>query len=88
MIGAMPWPEFEMGRREVTAGSRLYVYSDGVHGILKPDGGEWTLEEFFEFMAQPADLYRSILDRLLDHVRDLKGAENLDDDFSILEVRF
>ncbi|MHC4400148.1 MAG: SpoIIE family protein phosphatase [Planctomycetota bacterium] len=88
MIGAMPWPEFEAGRRKIPAGSRLYIYSDGVHEIHKTDGGEWTFEEFVAFMSQARDPAASIIDRLLGHVRRLNGSDNLDDDFSMMEARF
>jgi sigma-B regulation protein RsbU (phosphoserine phosphatase) len=88
MIGAMPWTGFETGRRQVAPGSRLYIYSDGVHEIHKTDGTEWTFEEFVEFMSQPRDPSESLPSLLLDHVRELSGSDSLDDDFSMVEVRF
>ena len=88
MIGMMEWPEFEMGQHQVQSPARLYVYSDGVHEIQKPDGGEWTFQEFVDFVSsQPADGDTSIMDRLFTHVRELHGSSQLDDDFSIVEVR-
>ena len=88
MIGAMPWSDFETLRRKISPGSRLYVYSDGVHEIHKTDGSEWTYDEFVAFMAQPPEGSTPIGDRLLDHVRVLNGSDVLDDDFSMIEVRF
>jgi sigma-B regulation protein RsbU (phosphoserine phosphatase) len=88
MIGAMPWPEFETASRRVPAGSRLYLYSDGVHEIHKADGGEWPFDEFVAFMARPRRSDAAISDELLAHVRDLHGTPVLDDDFSMVEVRF
>jgi len=88
MIGAMPWPDFETQRRKIPPGSRLYVYSDGVHEIHKADGGDWTFEEFVAFMSQTPDPSASIMDRLLKHVRELSESGILDDDFSLLEARF
>ncbi len=88
MIGAMPWDEFETDRREIRPGSRLYVYSDGVHEIHKADGEEWTFNEFVAFMAQPVEPSVSLPAELLKHVRELNGADVLDDDYSIVEVRF
>ena len=88
MIGAMPWDEFETVRREIASGSRLYLYSDGVQEIHKPDGEEWTFSEFVEFMSQPVDSSVALADKLLKHVRILNGTDVLDDDFSIVEVRF
>jgi sigma-B regulation protein RsbU (phosphoserine phosphatase) len=88
MVGAMPWSEFETSRREIPPGTRLYIYSDGVHEIHKPDGESWTFGEFVEFLSQPAEASVSLPDRLLAHVRALKGSDLLDDDFSMVEVRF
>ena len=88
MIGMIPWPEFETGQQTVPAGSKLYVYSDGVHEIHKPDGSEWTFEEYVEFLTQAVTGPSSAMDQLLQHVRQLHGSDLLDDDFSMLELLF
>jgi sigma-B regulation protein RsbU (phosphoserine phosphatase) len=88
MMGMMPWPEFETKTCPVVPSSRLYLYSDGVHEIHKPDGTEWTFAEFVAFMAHPRDGAVSAMDELLRHARDLHGSDLLDDDFSIVEALF
>jgi sigma-B regulation protein RsbU (phosphoserine phosphatase) len=88
MIGAMPWDEFETVRRVIPPGSRLYIYSDGVHEIHKTDDEEWPFDEFVEFMSQPVDPSDSLPEKLLKHVQMLSGTDVLDDDFSMVEVRF
>lgn len=88
MIGAFSGMEFSTERRPVAPGSRLYVYSDGAHEIHKPDDTDWTFAEFKAFMSQPSDSPEAVVDRLLRHVRQLKGADSLDDDFSVIEVVF
>ena len=88
MIGAMPWDEFETDRRKIPAGSRLYVYSDGCHEIHKVDGDEWTFGEFVQFISQSVESSVSLPAELLNHVRKLNGADVLDDDFSMVEIRF
>lgn len=88
MIGAFPDVEYGSERRRIAPGSRMYVYSDGAHEIHKPDNTEWTFDEFRDFMSQPGDPSDAVLDRLLRHVRGLKGADSLDDDFSVIEVTF
>ena len=87
-IGMMEWPEFDECQRPLVQDSRLYVYSDGVHEIHKPDGADWSFDEFVAFLGQPAPATGSIMDALYDHVRDVHGSDILDDDFSILEVVF
>jgi sigma-B regulation protein RsbU (phosphoserine phosphatase) len=67
--------------------AKLYVFSDGVFEIDKPNGEMWSIEEFSQFLATlPRDV--SPLDRLLDRARELHGSEALPDDFSIVEVAF
>lgn len=89
MMGMMDWPEFETGRHQVQSPARLYVYSDGVHEIQKVDGEEWTFQEYIDFLSSlPADPVGTVMDRLLAHVQQLGGSEQLVDDFSIIEARF
>ncbi|RPI76554.1 MAG: serine/threonine-protein phosphatase, partial [Planctomycetaceae bacterium] len=85
-IGMFPLDEFEQQETVIPANSRLFIYSDGAFEIHKQDGEEWTFDEFVEFLSQPEIPGQHIMDRLLRHCRTLKGADILDDDFSILEL--
>jgi sigma-B regulation protein RsbU (phosphoserine phosphatase) len=86
MIGMMPWPEFETSIRTIRSPSRLYVYSDGAHEVHKTDGSMWKFDEFVAHLSEPALGDDSRLDRLLRHVRELHGSDQLEDDFSIVEA--
>ena len=88
MIGAMEWPQFQTDERRIEPGTSLYVYSDGVREIQQPDGSMWHYDEFVRFLRQTFALGQSLMDRLLEHVRKLRGSDTLEDDFSILEVKF
>jgi sigma-B regulation protein RsbU (phosphoserine phosphatase) len=88
LMGMMPWPEWETSEMTVEAGSRMYVYTDGVHEIHKVDGGEWTFDELVAFLSKPPDGDGSIMDHLHRHVCELHGSDMLDDDFSIIEACF
>lgn len=89
MMGMMPWDEFKTRQCDITPGSRLYIYSDGCHEIQMSGGGGaiWPFQEFVDFMSNPSESV-SPLDQLLAHVRNLRGTDQLDDDFSIVELRF
>jgi sigma-B regulation protein RsbU (phosphoserine phosphatase) len=67
--------------------ARLYLFTDGVFEIEKPDGSMWNYQEFVKYFTalSPED---APMDRLLAHVRRLHAAETLADDFSVVEVRF
>ena len=89
MIGMMPWPEFETGSVSIPPGAWLYIYSDGTHEIHKVDGDDWT---FPEFVATLTGLVQSDPDRVIDALHTLcvsmNGSAVLDDDFTVVEVRF
>ncbi len=86
-VGMFEWDDFEQHQVEVPPNSRLFVYSDGVFEIHKQDGGTWTYREFMQFISQPDTAEDNIMDRLIRHVRMLKGGNVLDDDFSFMDVR-
>ena len=88
MIGMMPWPEFEFSSVTVPEKSRLILYSDGAHEIHKTDGSEWHFQEYIDFMAKPDLPEQNKMDELFEYVQKLHGQNTLDDDFSILELRF
>ena len=88
MIGMMPCDEFESGRCHVKPGSSLFVFSDGVHEIHQPDGEEWPFDDFVDYLSQIRQSHDAPIDQLLQHVRKLRGSDQLDDDFSMFEAKF
>lgn len=88
IIGMMPWSDWPTSEREIPPGSRVLLYTDGAHEIHLADGREWTHAEFVQFVSQTPSPGDSIMDRLFEHVKLLKGNDTLDDDFSIVEMLF
>ena len=88
IIGALPGLSYKSDTIDVEGSTRLYVYSDGVYEITATDGTMWTLDGFVEFMTHPPDGDRSPLDELRQFVRNTTGSENMEDDFSIVEIDF
>ncbi len=89
MIGMMPWPAFETGECVVPPGSRLYLYSDGAHEIHKTDGTDWAYPEFVRtFTDLVTQTPATVMDDLHRQIIAMNGSPVLDDDFSILDVRF
>jgi phosphoserine phosphatase RsbU/P len=90
-IGLMP-PEttFEKPQEQtIPHGSRLFIYSDGAHEIHLQDGTDWQMNEFIETMSdfvktQPEE----VMDSLHKHIVELHGSNVLDDDLSLMDVRF
>jgi hypothetical protein len=59
----------------------------GAHCELhQRDRGAWPHQDFVPFHPQGEVSAQHIMDRLIKHCRELKGADILDDDFSILAV--
>jgi phosphoserine phosphatase RsbU/P len=85
--GMFEWDMFEQRETIVPPNAKIYLFSDGAFEIHKQDGSTWTTREFNQFMSQPEDPNENMMDRLLKHVRMLKGGDVLDDDFSIMEMR-
>jgi phosphoserine phosphatase RsbU/P len=67
--------------------ARLFLFSDGVFEIEQPGGAMWKFEPFTQWLAGVA-AGDGAMDRLLEHVRKLHGAETLGDDFSMVQAEF
>jgi sigma-B regulation protein RsbU (phosphoserine phosphatase) len=78
---------FDTATEDLGPYAELLLFSDGVYEIERPSGSMWTAEEFVAYLqALPPDA--SPLERLLPHVRQLRGSETLNDDFSMVRVVF
>ena len=87
IIGMMPDLPFATQGASIDPEMKLYLFSDGVFEIDRPDGTMWKFEEFVEFVSE-REMQGSIMDRLLAHVQELHGSERLSDDFSMVEIAF
>jgi sigma-B regulation protein RsbU (phosphoserine phosphatase) len=88
MIGASDAATFKTRSEKIPAGSRLYVYSDGVSDIDKPDGGMLTVSGLADLLAEVSREPGSRVERVLDRARVFQGSVGLKDDFSLIEVEF
>jgi sigma-B regulation protein RsbU (phosphoserine phosphatase) len=90
MIGAELDVTYETMSCPLDGATRLFLFSDGVFEIAKPDGTMWPFQDFLAFMGQgPAPGEPdSTIDRLVAHTARLGGTSEYQDDFSIVEFRF
>jgi sigma-B regulation protein RsbU (phosphoserine phosphatase) len=84
--GMFPGTEFPVQTVSIEATDILYVFSDGIYEITRPDGTMWTLEGFIESLETPSD--GAAIPRIISTVRGVRGSSEFEDDVSILEVRF
>jgi sigma-B regulation protein RsbU (phosphoserine phosphatase) len=82
VVGAIPDPLYTSAEAEVTAGSQLYLFSDGVYEIAKPDDSWQSWEDFTCFIQENRPSIETIVNRM----RTLHGSEEFEDDFSLLKV--
>lgn len=88
VIGGMSDVEFSNAFIDVGKYNRLYVFSDGVYELDKPDGTMMQLDELVDLLTQPSAKGVSDIDRILNHAKSLRGQKGFDDDFSLVEVVF
>jgi len=88
LIGMLPpGMPFEQSEVAIVPGSRMLFYSDGVFEIERADESFWPHEEFVAFVegrTQSTDL----MEDLYAEARRLRRDPVLDDDYSILDIRF
>jgi phosphoserine phosphatase RsbU/P len=87
-IGCLEGVEYSSQEAAVPAGSRLYVFSDGVYEVrLIDEDREMTMDDFIPLVAEPP-----AADAGLETIRAIVGSKQgrarFDDDFSLVEVRF
>lgn len=88
VVGGMPEIKYESASCEVKHFNKLYIFSDGVYELEKPDGSMLQLDEFISVLAQPPQSNVNDVNRMLHYAKDLCGKENFEDDFSIVQVVF
>ena len=88
MLGVMPGQRYPTLRQTLNGSGTIYLYSDGVYEIKCPDGSFWSLADLAQFLQTKRGAATPVMDRLLTHTRELRGSQRLDDDFTMLEVKY
>lgn len=87
-IGMFPGVQFTNATCQIESASSLYVFSDGIYEIMQPDQQIWGIDRLVELLLrlQAADVHN--LDALLQHIYAINTSQALNDDASLLCVRF
>lgn len=83
VIGAMPNLKYPSARIQVPSSAELYLFSDGVYEIARPDGSWQSWEEFSRFLQENQPPIETIVKRM----RETHGIEEFEDDFSLLKMK-
>jgi sigma-B regulation protein RsbU (phosphoserine phosphatase) len=86
-IGCLEEAQFTSAIQSVLPGARLLVLSDGVFEIFQGNDRVGTWEEFVANFKSPEFRDMRPADRL-GYAQKARGAEKLEDDFSVIEARF
>ncbi|MFP5208753.1 MAG: SpoIIE family protein phosphatase [Acidobacteriota bacterium] len=87
-VGLFAETEYVPATVQISPASRVYVFSDGCYEIELPEGQISTREEMIKHLNEPASGPASQLRSLYEHSMSVHGGTRLDDDFSIVCVRF
>jgi PAS domain S-box-containing protein len=83
VIGVMPDLDYPSTKIKVPSPAELYLFSDGVYEIARPDGSWQSWEEFSQFLQEN----RPSLDAVVEGMRGIHGVEEFEDDFSVLKMK-
>lgn len=87
-IGGLPESVYQEDAVTVPENSRLYIFSDGVYEVDRPDGTMWTLEELGAHLQRNALVKGEDIDALYRMMQDYHEQEILEDDFSLMSIHF
>jgi sigma-B regulation protein RsbU (phosphoserine phosphatase) len=84
--GMLPDVPFTQDVVRVSAGDRLFIYSDGIVELLLPSGTVGTHSEFRSFVASDAIHAGDPIECMLANARERQGGPHFADDVSVVEV--
>ncbi len=88
VVGGMEGAKFHSQKCTLKQYSKLFVFSDGVYEIARPDGTTLPLKEFTDFLFTLSLTKKDNLEEILQFVKELNGPGPFVDDVSILEINF
>jgi len=83
VIGMMQSLKYPANRVSVPPSAEIYLFSDGVYEIARPDGSWQSWEEFSRFLQESHPSIEMIVQRM----REMHGSEEFEDDFSLLKMK-
>lgn len=87
-VGMLPTGIWSTGRAEMAPGTRVYVFSDGAFEIVTHSGEAWSIETLRRIMGAPEQSGTNAPQLLYQTVRAAARGGRLEDDFSVMVLRF
>jgi sigma-B regulation protein RsbU (phosphoserine phosphatase) len=86
-IGMLPDTHFMSAQCDIDSASTLYVFSDGIYEISTGDCLTWGFSAFAKLLSQ-VEGHAHDLDRILQQIHNISIKDPLEDDLSLLQVKF
>jgi phosphoserine phosphatase RsbU/P len=87
-IGMFLEAEYVNQSHRVEFPGSLYLFSDGIYEIDRPDGRIWGLDNFIEALHEYHERSDTDLDRFIQSIHALHSEGTFNDDLSIMQVNF
>jgi sigma-B regulation protein RsbU (phosphoserine phosphatase) len=81
-IGAWPDAAYSSAHRTVPVGADLYLFSDGVYEIARPDESWLSFEEFSRFLQENGPSVEATVAQM----RAMRASASFEDDFSLIKL--
>ncbi len=88
VVGGIEGTNYVKDKCKIPEGNTLYIFSDGVYEVEKSDGKSWHYNEFVNYIKNVKTDGQAVMDQLYDYVRRKGKSDNIEDDFTIVEVVF
>ena len=88
IIGGLPDQKYQKSTLKLASYAKIYVYSDGIYEVPRPEGGMFHLNDFVGLVTRLCKEGDASPRQVIEAMRRIQGKEMFDDDVSLLEVSF
>jgi serine phosphatase RsbU (regulator of sigma subunit) len=84
-VGCIPGISYKPQKVKITNKSLLYLFSDGVYEIFRPDGKSMLVDEFYNILRE-SGVNGASLQYVFDKVAGFQNSTHFEDDFSLIKI--
>jgi len=88
IIGGLPGQKYQRSTLALEPYARLYIYSDGIYEVPRPEGGMVQLNDFIELVGNLSREGDASPRNIIQAMRQIQKREMFEDDVCLLEVEF
>ena len=88
IIGGLPGQKYQKSTFVLEPYAKLYIYSDGIYEVPRPEGGMFQLNDFVQLVGTLSKERDASPRNIIDAMRGIQNKTMFEDDVSLLEVEF